>query len=407
MTKVEKLKKGLIELFTRNLILIILVRCGVSITDQMINGVQGTIGDSLGVSAALLGILTSVYSIVKLVTRVPAGTATDHSKKRNVIVFGILVKIAAMLCYGLAVNPAMFAIARVLQGFSSTFLGVVIPAIFGITLKKESMGFAFAVYSAMEVLCQNLGRPIGLSIYNSLGQSALGIAISVALLALLGLAMLMDYRKIEDELAAVRASKPDKKKSIFDGFMPKALPICIPIAIPMIVWAADGIYFPSYTDSLGINPTTMLYIAGLVASAMAFVTPIMSNIIGAKLASLICYGCRVVACFIIGIAMTTSVMTGGVVLNAVGECYDVPLMLLAMQIFPKTEFGAFYATLYLCMDVSNIIAGLVAAPLASFSYSVMYYVLGGIMVVGMVMIVGAVNKASKMVKENKSANSEA
>ena len=53
MTRSEKIKKGLKEFFTRNLIVIILVRCGVTLTDQMINGVQGMIGDNIGVPAAL------------------------------------------------------------------------------------------------------------------------------------------------------------------------------------------------------------------------------------------------------------------------------------------------------------------------------------------------------------------
>ena len=35
MTKAEKLKQGLKEFFTRNLIIIILVRCGITITDQI------------------------------------------------------------------------------------------------------------------------------------------------------------------------------------------------------------------------------------------------------------------------------------------------------------------------------------------------------------------------------------
>lgn len=111
MTKAEKLKQGLKEFFTRNLIIIILVRCGITITDQMINGVQGRIGDGIGVPAALIGALTSVLMIVRIVTRAPAGSFTDNGSKRNVLIFGCLVKAIAMLCYGFAGNTVMFAIA--------------------------------------------------------------------------------------------------------------------------------------------------------------------------------------------------------------------------------------------------------------------------------------------------------
>lgn len=210
----------------------------------------------------------------------------------------------------------------------------------------------------------------------------------------LALAMLLDFKKIEQELQAVResAKKKEKKKSIFDGLLVKALPIAIPIAIPMIVWSADGIYFPSYTESLGINPTFMLYMAGIIASAMALLTPVISNLIGAKWASIICYSCRVAVCFIIGTAVTVNMMTAGVLINSLGECYDIPLVLLALSIFPKTEFGAFYATMYLMMDIAGVIAGLVAGPLASLSYSLMYYVLGGITLAGLVLIIVTVKK---------------
>lgn len=409
MTKAEKLKQGLKEFFTRNLIIIILVRCGITITDQMINGVQGRIGDGIGVPAALIGALTSVLMIVRIVTRAPAGSFTDNGSKRNVLIFGCLVKAIAMLCYGFAGNTVMFAIARVLQGFSGAFLGVAVPAIFGITLKRETMGFAFAIYSAMETLCNNFGRPIGLSIYGALGQKALGITIAVITLCVLALSMLLDFKKIEKELQAVRDAKKQtgKKKSIFDGLLVKALPIAIPIAIPMIVWTADGIYFPCYTDSLGINPTFMLYAAGVIASIMALLTPIISNIIGAKWTSIICYSCRVAACFIIGAAATTGMMTAGVLVNSLGECYDVPLVLLALSIFPKTEFGAFYATMYLMMDISGVIAGFLAGPLASLSYSLMYYVLGGITLAGLISIIFAVKKYSAIANSaNKNSEQE-
>lgn len=394
MTRSEKIKKGLKEFFTRNLIVIILVRCGVTLTDQMINGVQGMIGDNIGVPAALLGVLTSVLMIVRIITRAPAGSVTDNGSKRNVIVFGCLVKAVSLICYAFAGNTIMFALARVLQGFSGAFLGVAVPAIFGITLKRETMGFAFAIYSAMETLCNNFGRPIGLSIYGAYGQKALGLSVAAGTLLVLALAMLLDFKKIEQELQAVResAKKKEKKKSIFDGLLVKALPIAIPIAIPMIVWSADGIYFPSYTESLGINPTFMLYMAGIIASAMALLTPVISNLIGAKWASIICYSCRVAACFIIGTAVTVNMMTAGVLINSLGECYDIPLVLLALSIFPKTEFGAFYATMYLMMDIAGVIAGLVAGPLASLSYSLMYYVLGGITLAGLVLIIVTVKK---------------
>lgn len=131
MTRSEKIKKGLKEFFTRNLIVIILVRCGVTLTDQMINGVQGMIGDNIGVPAALLGVLTSVLMIVRIITRAPAGSVTDNGSKRNVIVFGCLVKAVSLICYAFAGNTIMFALARVLQGFSGAFLGVAVPAIFG------------------------------------------------------------------------------------------------------------------------------------------------------------------------------------------------------------------------------------------------------------------------------------
>ncbi len=175
-----------------------------------------------------------------------------------------------MLCYGFAGNAITFAGVRVLQGFSDAFLGVAIPAIFGITLKKETMGFAFAIYSAMDAFCTNFGRPIGLSVYGALGQKTLGITIAVLALCILALSMFLDFNQIEKELQTVRDRKKQngKKKSVLDGLMVKAVPIAIPIAIPMLAWTADGIYFPSYADSLGINPTLMLYAAGLIASAM-------------------------------------------------------------------------------------------------------------------------------------------
>ena len=217
--------------------------------------------------------------------------------------------------------------------------------------------------------------------------------------------MLLDFKKIERELQAVREASKEKKKkkSILDGILVKALPIVIPIAIPMIVWSADGIYFPSYTESLGINPTTMLYIAGVIASIMALLTPVLSNLIGAKWASIFCYSCRVVACFVIGTATTVQVMTAGVLINSLGECYDVPLVLLALSLFPKTEFGAFYATMYLMMDFSGIIAGIVAGPLAGLSYSLMYYVLGGITLIGLFLIIATLKKYTAMAKTKEEA----
>lgn len=93
--------------------------------------------------------------------------------------------------------------------------------------------------------------------------------------------------------------------------------------------------------------------------------------------------------------------------NSLGECYDVPLVLLALSIFPKTEFGAFYATMYLMMDISGVIAGFLAGPLASLSYSLMYYVLGGITLAGLISIIFAVKKYSAIANSsNKNSEQE-
>ena len=59
------------------------------------------------------------------------------------------------------------------------------------------------------------------------------------------------------------------------------------------------------------------------------------------------------------------------------------------------------------MDISGVIAGFLAGPLASLSYSLMYYVLGGITLAGLISIIFAVKKYSAIANSaNKNSEQE-
>ena len=159
------------EIFTKNLIIFMIVHFLSDCSNNMITAFINMGAKAAGISAAAIGLAASTYSIAALLMRMPAGNMTTTQKKR-LLVIGVIVfrYLTSFLLGTLGMSSStMFIIFRTINGLGWSIAGVVIPAIEATLLDKRAMGTTYAVYTALSAFAKGMVRSLGVSVYQSSG----------------------------------------------------------------------------------------------------------------------------------------------------------------------------------------------------------------------------------------------
>ena len=144
--------------------------------------------ESIGASAALMGLVGGMMNLVSLFCRPLAGNLADRISKYKLSFAGAVFMTAACVGYIFAPNEAVVVIARIINGFGFACCSVCMATWMSNMLPKDKIGSGMGFYGTMNALAMAVAPAIGVSAYQALGYRAsfvIALAFSVAIIAVI------------------------------------------------------------------------------------------------------------------------------------------------------------------------------------------------------------------------------
>ncbi len=349
-----KTKIKLKDIFNKNLILIILVQmlsdCSINWANSFIN-VGAT---AAGVSVGAIGFASSVYTIVALISRMPAGALADSDKKRIALIGAITLRTLLIFFMGTfgRLGDVNFIIARGLYGLGWCLVGIILPAIVAMLIDKKVMGTTYAFLTVAQNLAKNYAKAGGVKVYNSFGMlPALAVAAAFAVAAI-ALIMFIDFK---DEKFLQATSK--KRKTGLKALNLKYVPVCFMMSLVVLCWSAHNQYNNVIATERGIDISSILLVTGTVASFIGFVTNTLCDFIHPKFVLFFLYVCLGAGILLTGHAYTYNSFLAAEMLCTIGASYSKIISIFLFKTCDPTEKGNVHATNYFATDILSMIAG--------------------------------------------------
>ena len=106
------------DVFNRNVVLILLIQFLTDCANNWANSFINMGASAAGISVAAIGLAASAYSVMGMLTRIPAGRLADSDKKRMALIVAIAFRTVCVFMIGVVgrTGNASFIVNRALQG---------------------------------------------------------------------------------------------------------------------------------------------------------------------------------------------------------------------------------------------------------------------------------------------------
>jgi MFS family permease len=230
---------------------------------DVVTGVQTPVfplyATSLGASLGLLGVITAVLGLTRLLSALPVGILSDRLDRKTVLVGGMLLFALSFVLYAIAPSAPWLAAGRVFQAVAmvATFpLGI---AYIGDVVDTRDRGAAIGVYTAAMGSGFAVGPLIGSWASANAGYPA--AYLSGAVLAVAGAAfgaLRLVKKKPASGEAAVGAALINVGALRALAQKPAMLMACVAnIAMTLSMTGAIFTYFPVYARGVGVSTVTI------------------------------------------------------------------------------------------------------------------------------------------------------
>lgn len=254
----------------------------ITMASGIINPTFSLYARSLGASLTLIGALSGVVGLTRILASVPIGMISDSLGRKNILSVGMLLFSASSFLYTVVPTPYFLFPIRVLFGLamvSTLFLGV---AYVGDVVAKHERSRAIGLYITFMALGSSVGPVIGGLVAASYGyRASYRVAAIVALAGFVVARWGLIGRSIGQrrEASAADPSRPAKLRLMVKE--PNLLAASLANLLQSVtVGAAIYNFFPLYAASLSINEATigsMFAIRALSATPVGVPTGLLTT----------------------------------------------------------------------------------------------------------------------------------
>lgn len=293
---------------------------------------------SLGASLTLVGLLSSVAGLTRIVSSVPIGMLSDAKGRKGVLVTGMLLLAISSYLYTIVRDPYLLLPIRMIHGIvitSTFFIGM---AYAGDKVEKADLGLVSGIYTSCMGLGFTLGSAVGGKMAAELGyvttfRVAATWALAGALLAGWGL-----EASSERGVPRMRALPPGMKLGLL-AKEPQLFAASLGYMLTILMFDATIVnFFPLYAKSLLISQATigsMFAIRALASTSVRLPTGVLTCRIPSKHLMVIALFLGMVMLF--SISYLTRPIPLTVVLVGEGVCFGI--FLTSGQSFINEHFG--------------------------------------------------------------------
>lgn len=222
--------------------------------------------ESIGASAALMGLVGGLMNLVSLFCRPIAGNLADRISKYKLSFIGAVFMTAACVGYIFAPNEVVVIIARIINGFGFACCSVCMATWMSNMLPKEKIGSGMGVYGTMNALAMAVAPAIGVSAYQAFGyRVSFVIALVFSLAIIVVIQFTGDKGEPETENADAgengsdagdAAGRQRRKLELIDV---KVIPIALIIMLFAIPYCATQSFLVTYAEVRGLHVSVSLF----------------------------------------------------------------------------------------------------------------------------------------------------
>ena len=246
---------------TRDIVLVLAASFFFMASPMMVTPLITGFTESLGASAAIMGLMGGAMNLCSLFCRPFVGNLADKIAKYHVAFIGSALMTAASVGYVLTPSASLLLLARIVHGAGFSFCTVCLSTWMSNMLPRERIGQGMGLYGTMNALSMAVSPSVGVFVYQHVGYRA---AFLIATGAAIGTMTIIQFVKDKgrpraaaaDSSAAAAAAVRKKGIPFIDK---KVLPVALVIALFTIPYYATQSFLVRYTETMGLDVTVGLF----------------------------------------------------------------------------------------------------------------------------------------------------
>ena len=315
---------------------------------QMLNTLIPKYADSLGAAAALVGFVSSVFSVSAILIRPFSAPASDSLSKKKLVIFSMGLIFVSMVGYSFSTDVRMIIAFRLLQGIGKGICDPICLALASNSLPESRLASGLGIYSAGMAVAQAIGPTIGLNLCANFGYRVPFI-VGAVLMAVAVVCAFFLQEPQEERLPF--------KISLSRIVAPRAVPIALLTTLVTVTYATWNSFLAIYGGAMGITQIGLYFTA--YAVVLVFMRPVFGSLADRFGLTKIIYpalGFFALNTFLIARFRTLAgVIIAGIV-GAFGYGALQPLLQTnCMQSVPRNQRGAAGNTNYLFTDFGMLL----------------------------------------------------
>lgn len=260
------------NLYSKDIMLVLAATFFYMASPMLVTPLITGFAESIGASAALMGLVGGLMNLVSLFCRPIAGNLADRISKYKLSFIGAVFMTAACVGYIFAPNEVVVIIARIINGFGFACCSVCMATWMSNMLPKEKIGSGMGVYGTMNALAMAVAPAIGVSAYQAFGyRVSFVIALVFSLAIIVVIQFTGDKGEPETENADAgengsdagdAAGRQRRKLELIDV---KVIPIALIIMLFAIPYCATQSFLVTYAEVRGLHVSVSLFFPAYAA----------------------------------------------------------------------------------------------------------------------------------------------
>ena len=342
-----------------------------NLSKQMSNSILSIYADSLGATAAIVGLVSSVFALAALLFKFISGPALDSLDKKKIMLGAMIALGISFSGYSMSTSIPLILIFRFIQGAAQAFTATCLLTMASDILPADKFSTGIGMFALFETAAQAIGPTVGLNLVSVAGYQTTFLLSAVLMF---GAALLvLFYRQ-----PFFTARKPFRIS--LDSIIAKeSLRYAVLLFIFNFSFCVVSTYLVIYASSRGIEEHIGFYFT-LYACIMLFSRPFigkMTDKYGVVKVLIPALCCFIISYLIISCATNIWMFFTAAFFSAFGTGACQPaVQALCMKCTTKEKRGAASSTCYIANDLGTLIGAPAAGMIVdSFGYTLMWRIM--------------------------------